>query len=241
MNLYLGCVTDRGSYRKKNQDRIMCASRREDSRLLVVSCVCDGIGSFEKSEGASELMVNGIRRWFDGIEAYYPDVMDQGSLVEDLAETIQELNELVYEYKEIHRMDTGCTMSLLLLVENRYHIFHVGDSRIYCLRDRLFQLTTDETVHKKVNGIEKSFLVNYIGKKKCLQFNIQSGQIKAGEVYILCSDGLYKKLMLEDVSELAVLQGSDRAMEVACERLLRTMLERGERDNISCALLRVGE
>ena len=67
MKLNLGCVTDKGKFRSKNQDCIMCKRKILENHTIAVACVCDGIGSFSESEIASQMMISGINSWFDKI------------------------------------------------------------------------------------------------------------------------------------------------------------------------------
>lgn len=231
----IGCITDRGNYRTKNQDRIMCKREQKGDNVLAVACVCDGIGSFEMSEIASEMMIDGISAWFEGVVKYYPGVMNKDRLTDDLELTVQELNELIYEYRENHHVDIGCTMSLMLIMDSEYYILHVGDSKIYCLRDTFFKMTQDEVVLKLVDGKEKTLLANYIGKRSSLRMNRQYGTVHSGDLYMLGSDGLFKKLSQGDVRS----EFGNADVEEMCRRLVVMVLERGEKDNVSCGILQV--
>lgn len=235
----MGCVTDRGKYRSKNQDRIMCRWEQKEDTVLAVACVCDGIGSFKMSEIASEMLISGISAWFEGIVQYYPKVMTKNGLIEDLEFTVQELNELVYEYRKSHNVDIGCTMSLLLIIGTEYYILHVGDSKIYRLRNKFCMLTQDEVILKQVEGKEKTLLMNYVGKSRSLCVNKKSGLVKRGDIYILGSDGLFHKLMPYDMRDLSEQLEKNADVDELCNRLLQQVIERGEKDNISCAILQV--
>lgn len=237
MNLRLGCVTDTGNCRSKNQDRIMCDSKQIGNEMLAITCVCDGIGSFKDSEIAAEMFTNGIKNWFQGIVKYYPQVMGKDAVLEDLEETIRELNELICEYREEKHNDIGCTMSLMFVINSEYFIFHVGDSRIYCVRDALLQLTTDEVVVKQVNGKEKKLLANYVGKNMALALSKKYGIRNEKDVFISGSDGLYKRLRYEDVSGLSERVLNNEMAEEACRGLIQLVLERGESDNVSCSIM----
>lgn len=237
MKIYMGCISDKGNYREENQDRAVCHCRGGGRNLLAAACVCDGIGSFEQSEIAAEMMTEGITRWFDGIGAYYPDVMGEDALMEDLEVTIRELNELVYVYRMDSGIDIGCTMSLLLLTERAYHIFHVGDSRIFRVEKRLCQLTRDEVSVEEKDGRVKSRLANYIGKARELWMNKLEGAMEEKNLFLLGSDGLFKKLRDEDVAGLADRLKSNRRVQKVCRSLVELVLERGEKDNVSCILV----
>ncbi len=240
MNIFAGCATDRGNYRTKNQDRAVCHVMRRKGTCLAAACVCDGIGSFEESEIASKIVTDGITRWFTGIEGLYPDSMDQDMVLEDLELTIRELNEIVFDHRRDQGIPIGCTMSMLLLIDRSYHVFHAGDSRICRLGDRMFDpLTRDEVSMVEANGTVKALLANYIGKSPTLWLNKISGAVEGTQLFLLGTDGLFRRLKFEDVSTMAKYIRNDHRAQTACEYLLRVVMERGERDNISCILLAV--
>lgn len=237
MKVFSGCITDKGNYREKNQDRAVCHVKRIGQSVLAVACVCDGIGSFEKSEVAAEMMTDGITRWFNGIIDYFFHNQDMAALLEDLEVTIRELNELVYIRRREEGTDIGCTMSLLLIANNSYYVFHVGDSRIYCLHDTFYQITRDEVSMSESNGRVKTRLCNYIGKAPELWVNKLSGSVEEGDLFLLGSDGLFKQLTYRDVSVFAGSIANNRQAGKAAEKLLKCVLERGERDNVSCIIV----
>ncbi|MBQ7774502.1 MAG: serine/threonine-protein phosphatase [Lachnospiraceae bacterium] len=239
MNLSIGCVTDIGYYRNKNQDRVMCKRELLGEHVLAVACVCDGIGSFADSEIASGMMIDGVSAWFDGVIKYFPNVISKSELIEDLDLTLQELNELLYEYRTEQGMEVGCTMSLMLMINYEYYIFHVGDSRVYCLRDKLIQLTQDEVILKQINGRAKTMLVNYVGKNRLLSVNKQYGRASRADMYILGSDGLYELMTYEDVYDMKRYISKDEDAEKVCRILVSLVLSRGEKDNVSCAILQL--
>lgn len=237
MRINSGCISDRGNYREKNQDRAVCHCRGRGKAPFAVACICDGIGSFEQSEIAAEMVTDGITRWFTGIEAYYPKIMGGEDLAEDLEETIKELNELACDYRREREIDIGCTMSVLLLTEKAYYIFHVGDSRIFRVQGVLHQLTRDEVWMEEKDGRVKACLANYVGKAKELWINKLSGAMGDENLFLLGSDGLFRKLRDEDVAGLSGRLKSNRLVQGVCRSLVKLVLERGERDNVSCILI----
>lgn len=233
--LLSGCQSIKGNYREKNQDRALCMTTGSRDKIFAVACVCDGIGSFEMSELASKLVTDGVRNWFVNMENRY-HTLSQRDILDDMEETVYELNELVFEYQEEHHVTIGCTMSLMLVMNMKYFIFHVGDSRIYAVDDRMYQLTVDEVVQKKKDGRIKSYLSNYMGKTKKLWLNKGEGSIHAGNLYILGTDGLFKNLVYEDIVSLCTRVHSQKDIEELNNRIVQLVLTRGERDNVSCVL-----
>ncbi len=236
--LLSSCQSIKGNYRKKNQDRAVCMIADRSDCLFAVACVCDGIGSFEMSELASELVTNGVRNWFlhlvDKVHT-----LSQKELLDDMEETLYELNELVCEYQEGHRMTIGCTMSLLLIFDMKFFVFHVGDSRVCVVKDGMHQLTVDEVIHKKTDGKIQSYLSNHIGKTRNLWLNKSEGVLHQGILFVLGTDGLFKNLRYDDFDVQHMKLHSQKEIEALNHRIIQFVLARGERDNISCILLYV--
>ena len=117
------------------------------------------------------MVTDGISRWFEGVKELFPESMDEDMLIEDLEMTLNELNELVYDFHERKGVDIGCTMSLMVLVGQNFYVFHVGDSRIYQVGETAFQITKDEVVMVESGGRIKSLLANFVGKAPKLWMN----------------------------------------------------------------------
>ena len=241
MKLISGCISETGNYRKKNQDRAVCCVHYDRKHTLALGCVCDGIGSFPTSEISAEMVISGITRWFKGIIPYCFKNIQEEDLLEDLEETLVEINELVYTYKEQKEINIGCTMSLMLVIDEKYYIFQVGDSRIYCLRNALQQITEDQVVYREEKGITKKKLANYFGRRKDLVLEKYVGDIQNEDIFVVATDGFYKRLRYDDIKDISQKMKNDKAALQCCERLVKLVLERGEKDNISCVLLRAAK
>lgn len=239
MKIISGCATDRGIVREKNQDRIVCHTTNIMRGTITAACVCDGIGSYEYGEIAAEMVTEGISLWFRSVEDGRLKSLSKAELLEDFSETIQELNELVYERRSREDRELGCTMSALLLINGRYHVFHVGDSRIYLAGDSMEQITRDEVTFSEANGIIKHRLSNCVGRQRKLWMSRLSGQASTGDAFILGSDGLFKKLDESEIYEKIRRVSSDAQARSQCEELIRKAERRGERDNISCAIIKL--
>lgn len=232
-----GCATDKGRYRKKNQDRILCWNGSGGKSNLLLACVCDGVGSFEYSEFAAEIVTEGLGLWIDSVVDQRLQHLSEAELVEDLLFTIYELNELVYEKKVAENIRLGCTMSVLLIISSNYYVFHVGDSRIYKLNQSIKQLTVDEVVISQIDG--KIRLANCIGKDKTIHICQEKGVLYSGDSYVVGSDGLFKKLKLEEIQDIIGNICSRQQMQKLCSELICKVEKRGEKDNISCIIVKI--
>ena len=236
--IIVGCATDKGMVRKKNQDRIVCYAAHITQGILAVACVCDGVGSYEYSEIASEIVTGGVTLWFQGVTDRRLKDLTEQELTEDFCATIRELNEIVWERRKQEQIEIGCTMSALLVVNDHYYIFHVGDSRICFVGDRLYPLTRDEVAFSEEHGKVKRKLSNCVGKDRELWLNRLSGSIQPGDALILGSDGLFKKLDENRVQERVQKLSTNAQARSLCLEWIREVEGKGERDNISCGIIK---
>lgn len=240
MKIIAGGVTDKGQVRVKNQDRITFHIKNDKKNILSVACICDGIGSFDNSEMASEIVIQKIDAWLEWVWRQYKGGMTGPEIVEELENTVHEANEAVYLYSKEKQVQIGCTMSVILVMNKSFCIFHVGDSRICCLRKgRLTQITHDEVSYCEENGRVKSRLTNYMGKSMELWLSRLKGDVQEEDIFILGSDGLFHKLEEQDFVILTRKVKNDKQMQKVCENTLKLAVQRGERDNISCVMLQL--
>jgi serine/threonine protein phosphatase PrpC len=139
----------------------------------------------------------------------------------------------------------------LLVFGNHFACAWAGDSRLYLLRGGgLRQISQDHTEvqelveqgllapeeakhHPRANVITRA-----IGSHEALPLDKIQDQIQAGDMLLLCSDGLTK--MLSD-DEIAAALAADRPIEVSVEMLMQTTLDRGAPDNVTLIAIKVEE
>lgn len=236
MHYVIGCATDRGNYKEKNQDSVICIKQKIGNRSIVLVCICDGVGSFKNSEVASKLVVEGMERWLQGITTHCPKDMPTEDIIIDLEESIYELNEIICEYRVRQEEDLGCAMSIVAIIENEYYIFHAGDTRIFSLKEKIMQLTQDHSVLKDINGKEKRLLCNYMGKRKDFFLEKKQGILKKRQMLFLATDGVYSKVVEQDLLPFKYVREDEKAYKL-CYQLLHVIMQRGEKDNLSCAII----
>lgn len=241
MKLNVGCMTYRGDTRENNQDAVVLCSVGKNGQYFVVLAVCDGVGGLEHGELASSLAVQRIQEWYDcvlqwiNVETMEPDLLY--SHLKDLAE---ECNGLIREYQVLHQIQTGTTMTLMMILREFYYIVQVGDSRVYQYRKgQLMQITQDASVTKIKNGKMKTYLDNYLGKQEPLWFTCVTGIIRKDDIFVVCTDGLYHHLKPEDIQQFEKEIHKAKKISDVCRQLIKRMMERGERDNISVGLIAV--
>lgn len=226
-------ITDTGCVREENEDAVG-SWPHEDGILFAVA---DGLGGHNAGELASSLALEVLAREMDQAPRAWP-------LPKRLRRAVQEANLSIYNkgmtVPELHRM--GTTLTASALVGSMLVAAHVGDCRLYLLRDDvLTQLTKDHTwVGEQVQyGIltpeearthpRRHVLSRCLGQNLILSIDILSIDIQAGDILVQCSDGVHALISESEIRELLHTPGP----EAACRNIIRRAREAGGDDNLS--------
>jgi len=230
--------TDRGPHRPTNEDAVL---ELPDSGIWVVA---DGMGGHTRGDLASRRVIAA----FEGIGR----CRRLGELMAKSRLRLHQANERIY--RESRRMGPGtvmgCTTVVLAACRGEYACLWVGDSRAYRLRDgRLEQLTRDHSLAQElvdrgeVTAAEAPRhpaarrITRAVGAQPSVRIDECRGEIRDGDVFLLCSDGL---LLEVDGDEIAAIL-SDASYDRAAQALLDLSLQREVRDNVSVAVVRFEE
>jgi len=237
--LNVGAASDVGQVRSENQDAIGFYPP-EAARLFVV---CDGMGGHDDGARASRLAI-------ESIAAHLAESADGQSL--SLQRAVEAANAEVWRAASgqdaTRRMGTTCTA--LTISFDQVVLAHVGDSRAYrVLPERLEQLSEDHTVaaEMQANGMltaeeaerhpRKHALTRALGSAADVQVMVREvGRPRAGERFLLCSDGL-APVPLDEVLRAA----SNYPPQEAAEWLVSQANAHGGKDNISVLIVEVVE
>jgi serine/threonine protein phosphatase PrpC len=210
--------------RQSNMDSLLlkCGLVCKTNAMLAV--VCDGVGSLTDGAFASGTAVRKLSEWFDTISS----TEHIGLRMRDV---VLEINEHVISEAKQRNIETASTLSALLLIKSGYYIAHIGDSRIYCLENETMTLLTNDDVS------ETGRLTAYIGRTDSI-FPQYSEGTATGKTFLICSDGLYKRMDMDFViTKLKML--NKKKLKEALETLPRYVIERDEQDNITLALVKI--
>lgn len=244
MKVVAGYKTYAGNFREINQDAAILRVEKKDGQYFAILGVCDGIGGLERGEVASQITVKRISQWFDGVMKWVDITTVEGNLVfSHLKDLIEECNSVIREYSVVNRVNIGTTLSLLMILREEYYIIQVGDSRVYHYRGKkLIQLTVDASVTKmNDNGRIKTYLDNYLGKDSELWFTSIVGKWQDKDAFLVCSDGLYRRLCQEDIVESERDIWRRKRIGSVCTKLVQKVLDRGEKDNVTIGIIGVSE
>lgn len=230
--------TDQGRKRKHNEDAYVVLP---DHSLFAIA---DGMGGYAAGEVASQMAVDVLKtsfeqRHFGG--APIPGLPRRG---DELVRAIQSANTaiLTQARENEHQQGMGTTLVAARFAPNRKRVYiaHVGDSRVYRLREgRLSQLTTDHTLGAAgVTGPSASKLSRAVGVFDEVEVDLSIDEPHSGDHYVLCSDGLFK--MVPDEKICDIIQSAPTIQD-AVDGLIREANSRGGKDNVSVILVRVDE
>ena len=224
--------TDIGRLRRQNED----AAWFDESRA--VFAVADGIGGHLAGEVASRMAIEAVQRM--ARENERPGIAALREAVACAHETI-----LAHAQDHIECAGMGTTLSVLWLGENYAYIAHVGDSRIYRLREgSLTQITQDHSLVEELvrAGLitreqarthpRRNIITRALGTHGENEPDLLVTDVRDGDLFLLCTDGLTGMVTDGDIER--VLREND--METAADRLLALALDAGGRDNVTLIL-----
>jgi PPM family protein phosphatase len=236
--------TDKGVVREQNEDAV---GGVPSAGLIILA---DGMGGANAGEVASQLAVDLLVNQLvpaDGGDRDPPGCAALLEAMQGVNLAILELSQQVPEYQGM-----GTTLVVGLFLNSALIHAHVGDSRLYRLRDHALEcLTTDHTlIQEMVNmgdfatidearlaGVPPNVLTRAFGAEPEVAVDLAECDIAAGDLYLFCSDGLtgmlsdqeIQSILLDDAKDL--MRQTDELIELACDR--------GGVDNISVILARV--
>ena len=240
LKISTGQYSDKGR-KETNQDfhGIYIPKEPQLSSKGIVIALADGISSSEVSQVASQYAVTGF------LEDYYC-TSEAWSVKTSALRILGATNSWLHSQtqRSPHRYDKDkgyvCTLSAIVIKSTTAHIFHVGDSRVYRLRDRtLEQLTADHRVWV-ANG--QSYLGRALGIKAQLEMDYQAVQIEKDDTFLLMTDGVY-----EHVAASAIIDTFDAintghgSLDQAAKAMVQAAYDKGSADNLTVQIVRVDD
>jgi protein phosphatase len=246
-------LSDTGRRRPHNEDSCVTDTS------LGLAVVADGMGGYKAGEVASAIAVMSILTEVkDGLKTLRPRKSNnRGEYTAQsllLKRAIADANANIYRtaQSDPQCQGMGTTVVSLLLYDNRLSVAHVGDSRMYRLRNDVFQqVTTDHSLMQElidrgfftreeaVENTPKNLVTRALGIEKEVEVDIREDQVQLGDIYLMCTDGLNDMVSDEEI-HLTLSKYSANLVQAGHE-LIRLANENGGKDNISVILVRVRE
>lgn len=243
--------TNVGIKRSRNEDNLL---KMPEENLFAVA---DGMGGHSSGEVASQIAVEGIANFFKATrqdeEITWPYKMDKNRPYDEnrFIMSVKLANLRIFEasQREARYRGMGTTLAGVNFVDGDVLVAHVGDSRVYRVRNgQMTQLTEDHSLlndyikAKKLTPDEianfphKNVIVRALGMKETVLVDLSRHALQAGDVYLSCSDGLSGMVSDEELLEIV---NTVPDLEQAVKTLINKANEAGGVDNITAIISRI--
>ena len=225
-----------GHVRRVNEDSVLCQTARE---LWVVA---DGMGGHRAGDHASQSIVNALSE--------LTLAGDFAARVDQVEDTLLGVNDHLREYARAQcgGQTVGSTVAVMVACEEVGVVLWAGDSRLYRRRDgSLEQITRDHNpiadlfesgavTEEEVLAADTNVVTRAVGGQGELHLDIVVFEIKPGDAYLLCTDGLYREVTSGDMHEGMALDA-----ESGADLLMRRALTGPANDNVSLVAISTGQ
>jgi PPM family protein phosphatase len=252
MRAFASGLTDVGLQREHNEDSFVVLG---DFDLFIVA---DGMGGHRAGDVASRLATDTIAAFFKSTateDVTWPFHFDTSLSEEEnrLLTGIRIANRQIFEQssksRECRGMGTTVVGALFSRKSNRMYIGHVGDSRCYRVRrGELRQMTRDHSLindyllampdltEEQRSELPKNVITRALGMQDQVMVDLQADEPQAGDMYMLCSDGLSGMIGEDEILDILM---STADPDEACRRLVSRANEHGGEDNITAIVVRI--
>jgi serine/threonine protein phosphatase PrpC len=243
-------MSDPGLVRKNNEDAV-----DEDLSLGLV-VLADGMGGHSAGEVASGIAVAGIiehvhQEWSQRVARFGSEGVYSAE-AELLREALELANLTIFQAAQAQPQyaGMGTTAIACLLHDDRVHIAHVGDSRVYRMRDGVLeQITRDHSVIEELvtkagysrevaqEMVSRNQITRALGAQSDLEVDLIEELAEPGDLLLICSDGLSD--MIDDNAIAHYLRDFGDHPDRAAAELIAAANGAGGRDNVSVVLIRI--
>jgi PPM family protein phosphatase len=241
-----GVECNKGMVRESNEDSCNIVAGYPDVPVSFI--IADGMGGHNSGEVASKMAVDLASRHIMEISGGFPD--EEAEAADELLLTVidgimQRVNTEVFQAareNEIHH-GMGTTLILAVVHQHKLYIGHIGDSRVYLVRDRQMErLTVDHSYVEELvrngsltreeaeNHPKKNLITRVLGCSESILADKYICEIRDHDIFMLCTDGLTNMLTENEIK--AILVEEDNPQHV-CSRLVSLANEKGGEDNIT--------
>jgi serine/threonine protein phosphatase PrpC len=231
LTISIGHATDQG-IKADNEDFVgsLIPKKPQLNFKGIVAAIADGLGDSDVGKQASHSCVVSF------LNDYY-STPDSWSVKQSGQKILLATNSWLYSQGQTRYLSTKgmvSTLSILVLKSTTANIFHIGDSRIYRLRQGgLEQLTRD---HRVWVSKDKSYLNRAMGMEPRLQFDYQTLPLEKGDLFLMTTDGVHD-FVDEKTFKTLLQDGDDLKLQAAA--IVQQARDNKSDDNLSCQLIRI--
>lgn len=210
----------------ENQDTVgaMIPEGSQLSLKGIAIAIADGVSSSDSAKQASQSAICGF------LTDYYA-TPDTWRTQQSAIRVIQSLNRYLWGQSQNSVMGEGylTTFTSLIFKGDKYFIFHVGDTRVYRMRDNVLELLTRD--HTQKIDSKTTYLSRALGADSALEIDMHSEELRVDDVFILTTDGIHDSLNAHDFECTVRKHLNDP--EALIKALEAEALDAGSKDNIS--------
>ena len=237
LKVFFGQYSDKGR-KEINQDfhGVYVPEEPQLTSKGIAIALSDGISSSDVGHIASEATVTGF------LEDYYC-TSEAWAVKKSAQQVLTATNSWLYtqtmQGQHFREENKGmvCTLSAMVIKSTTAHIFHVGDTRIYRLRDNVLEQLTND--HRVWVSKDKNFLSRAMGVNYRLDIDYQTLQVNTGDIFLFATDGVY-----EDVEPKLMIKAIDdhlTDLDAAAKLIVEAAYENGSTDNLTVQVALVDE
>ena len=237
-----------GPVREINEDFVSFWQHHDEGQVQtrgMAWMLADGVGGESRGELASQLAVTAALIAFQQALPATPPSVLQRAMFNAASQAVYDAAAAAPEQGKM-----ATTLTVSFFHENTLHVAHVGDSRVYLVRNgQIRRLTTDHCYvalsvkfrvmheHWAMTSPMRSVLTRSVGHEPIAKFDSCQEALVKGDVVVQCSDGLYAFVVDQEIGDIA----SHYAPQEACQRLIALAEKRQVDDNISVQIIRVDQ
>lgn len=243
--------TNVGLVRKVNEDAFYCQQQFENGKPYIC-VVADGMGGHNAGEVASSMAISQVIDFIGKNADKLEDINLDGykNLIKD---AFLYANKNIYkksmESKEYIGM--GTTLTTVLIIDDSMIVGHVGDSRVYFIRNHSIRKITDD--HSYVaelikngtikpeeanNHPQKNLITRAVGTGKNIEVDIDVFNVNDGDFIVMCTDGLSNLVEKDKIFDVVI---SDTSLKEKCSHLISLANSKGGYDNITVVVIEINE
>lgn len=234
-------MTDQGLVRTRNEDALWVDP---NTGLLIVA---DGMGGHPSGEKASAIAVRSIPRNLAGGGDVQTRDPRFSQATNRLASAVGFANRAIFDEAEKSAADRGMgtTCTAAWIRDGHLSLAHVGDTRCYLVRKReISQLTRDHSLAmeevrqgrltaEEARHVPQNYLTRALGTERVVEVDMDECNLLAGDIVIVCSDGLDKGVSPDEIRRAALAESEPEAV---ARRLVELAIDAGGTDNVTVAV-----
>lgn len=244
--------TDIGIKKKVNQDAVLVKEAKTSKGKIYMFVICDGMGGLSHGEVASGKAIRAFDKWFSSkLGVLLANKSKHEVIIESWKLLIESVSNEIMRYGEENGVQLGTTLTATLVFEDLQYVFaHVGDTRLYHFSDDTRIVTEDHTViareirlgnitpEEALTDPRRNMLLQAVGASEILEIQTGVGIVKAGEYFLLCSDGFRHKINEKEIRDRLVNCTNKNDLDEMLTELIELNKQRQETDNITAILVR---